>query len=43
MTEKKWMPLIENNPDDEELTKRAFRRSNMLRLNAPPVLKGEGK
>lgn len=30
MSDKKWILLIEDNPDDEELTKRAIRKNNIL-------------
>lgn len=30
MHDKKWILLVEDNPDDEELTKRAIRKNNIL-------------
>lgn len=30
MSDKKWILLVEDNPDDEELTKRAIRKNNIL-------------
>lgn len=30
MPDKKWILLVEDNPDDEELTKRAIRKNNIL-------------
>lgn len=30
MTDNKWIMLVEDNPDDEELTKRAIRKNNIL-------------
>ena len=30
MSDKKWIMLVEDNPDDEELTKRAIRKNNIL-------------
>jgi two-component system response regulator len=30
MTDKKWILLVEDNPDDEELTRRAIRKNNIL-------------
>jgi CheY-like chemotaxis protein len=30
MTDKRWILLVEDNPDDEELTKRAIKKNNIL-------------
>jgi CheY-like chemotaxis protein len=30
MSDKKWILLVEDNPDDEELTKRAIKKNNIL-------------